>query len=126
MTRRTLTAAAALALVVAGVALAACSIGEPARPSLVFSPATLPAAQTGQVYETSITVSGNVTPVGSIFAEGKLPPGLHLTHVRANSSAAIEGTPTAAGSYPFTIGAWCLGTNITGQEGRQAYVIVVR
>ena len=126
MRRSALAAAGIALLLVAAMALAACSFGEPPRPSLVFSPVQLPEARTGEAYDTSITVSGNVTPVGSIFAEGKLPPGLHLNHVRAASSGAIEGTPTKAGSYSFTVGAWCFGTNIGGQEGRQAYVLVVQ
>ena len=120
---------AALAVVAAtvGLSLAACSVLEPPRPSLVFTPAQLPKAAVGQAFDTSVTVSSNVTPVGSIFvAKGKLPPGLSLAHVRGDSSAAFKGTPTKAGSYAFALGAWCLGTQVTGQSGQQAYVLVVR
>ena len=127
MKRIALVTAVSAVLVAALLALAACSVFEPPRPSLVFSPAQLPAAAAGQAFDTSVTVTQNVTPVGSIFvAKGKLPAGLRLAHVRAVSSAAIEGTPTVPGTYAFTVGAWCLGTQITGQTGQHAYVLVVK
>ena len=119
-------AALALAIVASCVALAGCGLFEPPRPPLTFAPAALPNAYVGVAYDTTITVSGNVTPVGSISATpSALPPGLTLRHERGRSFATISGTPTAAGRYAFVLDAWCLGTNVTGQTGSRGYGITV-
>ncbi len=112
---------AALLLVVASLACGG------SRPPLQFSPDTLPDAQVGQSYNVSITVSGNVTPVGQMsIGKGALPDGLVLQHERGNSTATISGTPQAAGEFEFTVAAWCLGTNVSGQTGQQDYRLVVK
>ncbi|MFA5785619.1 MAG: putative Ig domain-containing protein [Actinomycetota bacterium] len=109
-------------IVVLGLSVPACH----ARPRLAFSPARLPAAQAGQPYEVSLVVSKNQTPVGSIYvAEGKLPLGLTLAYQRGDNAATLSGTPRAAGRYAFTVAAWCLGTNVSGQTGERAYTLVV-
>jgi Putative Ig domain len=100
----------------------------PARPALVFSPTQLPAAQTGQPYSVTITVAQNDTPVGDIYVSaGSPPPGLTLAFPGRGqgTSASLTGTPTDAGIYAFTVSAWCLGTNVSGQSGEQAYRLVV-
>jgi hypothetical protein len=109
-------------LVAAG--LGACS---PARAALAFSPSALPNAAAGSPYLQTITISNNETPVGDIsVSSGTLPPGVTLTFVRGSSvSADLTGTPTTAGTYVFTISAWCLGTNVSGQTGDQSYALVV-
>ena len=97
------------------------------RPDLVFSPAELPEAQVGQSYSATISVSGNVTPVGDMFVEsGTLPAGLQLTFDEASRTAELSGTPTESGTYQFTVGAWCLGTNVSGQTGQREYELVVK
>jgi len=49
-----------------------------------------------------------------------------LSFVRGSSvSADLTGTPTTRGTYVFTVSAWCLGTNVSGQTGDQSYVLVV-
>ena len=115
----------ALALAVAALSIAA--LGCQPREALTFAPAAPPAARTGHPYQVSLTVSGNVTPVGRIYvAAGKLPPGLALAYRRGDGSAEISGTPTEAGRFEFTVAAWCLGTNTTGQAGQQHCVLVVK
>jgi hypothetical protein len=110
-------------ILVAG-GLAACN---PARPGLTFSPLALPNATAGSAYLQTITVSNNETPVGDIsVSSGALPPGLTLNFVRGSSvSADVTGTPTTRGTYVFTVSAWCLGTNVSGQTGDQSYALVV-
>jgi large repetitive protein len=114
---------------VKALALAALLIAcTPARPALVFSPTELPGAQTGQPYSVTITVSQNQTPVGDMnVSAGSPPPGLTLAFAGRGqgASADLSGTPTAAGTYTFNVSAWCLGTNISGQSGEQAYTLVV-
>ena len=114
----------ALVLVILAAGLGACT---PARPALAFSPSALPNATAGSPYLQTITVSNNVTPVGDIsVSSGTLPPGLTLNFVRGSAvSADLTGTPTTAGTYVFTVSAWCLGTNVSGQTGDQSYALVV-
>jgi hypothetical protein len=106
-------------------ALLACRGGQ--RPALVFAPADLPEAQAGQAYSATVTVSGNVTPVGDMFVEsGALPAGLQLSFDETSRTAKISGTPTESGTFKFTVGAWCLGTNVSGQTGQREYELVVK
>jgi hypothetical protein len=115
-----------LTIVVVGLALVACVLPQP-RPALVFAPARLADAQAGLPYDVRITISGNQTPVGQILvSDGQLPPGMTLTDDHENSAATIGGTPLQSGQYTFTLRAWCLGTNQSGQTGEQAYALTVR
>ncbi|HEX6291400.1 MAG TPA: Ig domain-containing protein [Herpetosiphonaceae bacterium] len=110
-------------LVLAGLVLTAC--GD-TRPALTFSPDALPAARVGQPYTATITVSGNVTPVGGAGVEpGSLPPGLVLQHRNEDDQIEITGTPEASGTFTFTIDVWCYGTNQSGQTGERSYTLVV-
>ena len=104
------------------VAPAGCHAG-----TVTFSPQRLPEATSGQAYSATIVVRGNETPVNAIYlAEGRLPSGLTLSHQRLDSAATISGTPREPGRYVFIIEAACLGTNRSGQQGRQVDTLVVR
>jgi hypothetical protein len=119
--RSTSVGAALLALAVA------CGDPGPAQPNLTFAPDALPGAQLGRSYSVTISVSGNETPVFSLQVErGSLPPGLSLTHQAVLSVGVLEGTPTQAGSFAFSIRAICFGTNRPGQEGIKDYLLVVQ
>jgi hypothetical protein len=102
----------------------------PTRPPghrLTFSPTELPEAEVGQSYQVTIVISDNHTPVGDVFLEsGTLPPGLTLTFLESTDTAEISGTPEEAGTFEFVIGAWCFGTNVSGDTGEHAYTLVVR
>jgi hypothetical protein len=64
----------------------------------VISPTALPAATVDGSYSQAITASsGNPAYTFSISA-GTLPPGLSL-----DSGGLLSGTPTTAGTYPFTV-----------------------
>ena len=97
-------------------------------PPLAFSPETLSDATVGVAYDATITVSGNVTPVFLFSVDnGSLPPGLEIKLVEGSTSAGhIFGTPQAAGTFTFTVGATCFGTNVNGQTGSRPYTLVVR
>jgi large repetitive protein len=71
-----------------------------AAPTLSLSPTslTLPEATAESTYTQSFTTSGGTAPYQYTVASGALPPGLSLS-----SSGALTGTPTAAGSYTFTV-----------------------
>ena len=96
------------------------------KASLVFSPNLLPQAALGQPYQTIVKISENSTPVGSMTIDsGTLPSGLTLQFNKGTDSALISGTPSQSGSFKFTLGAWCMGTNSPGQSGSQVYVLIV-
>ncbi len=70
-------------------------------PTLSFTPTTLTGGTVGVAYSQSISGSGGTAPYGSFtLASGSLPPGLSL-----GSGGTVSGTPTAAGTYTFTVSA---------------------
>jgi hypothetical protein len=103
-------------------------VGCVPRPALEFSPTTLPDAQVGSAYAATITVSQTVTPVGGASVQdGALPAGLDLTLAKEPADTIqISGTPAVAGTFSFTVYAWCYGTNVNGQTATQAYTLVVK
>ena len=86
----------------------------------------LPPAEVGKAYLMEIVVSNNVTPVGNVYlSKDQLPPGLSLEYKQDNK-ALITGTPQKKGTFHFSIGASCFGTNVSGQSGAQKYTLVVK
>ncbi|MGO9384086.1 MAG: beta strand repeat-containing protein, partial [Mycobacterium sp.] len=57
-----------------------------------------PAADVGGAYSDTLTATGGTTPYTWSVNAGALPPGLSLS-----SAGVLAGTPTTAGSYPFTV-----------------------
>ncbi len=84
-------------------------------PVITVSPATLPGGTTGIAYIQSVGSSGGLGTMTYAVTTGALPPGLVLNGV----SGAITGTPTAAGTYDFTVTA----TDGNGCTGSQAYTV---
>jgi outer membrane autotransporter protein len=87
-----------------------------AAATITIAPATLPGAVVGSAYAQTLTASGGTAPYAFSVSAGALPTGLALS-----SGGVLSGTPTAAGSYAFTIAA----TDSFGSSGSQAYTIVV-
>jgi CSLREA domain-containing protein len=84
-------------------------------PTITLSPATLSGANVGTTYSQTITAS----PAGSYtfaLTAGALPAGLTLTTL-----GLLSGTPTASGTFTFTITA----TNSANCKGSQSYTLVV-
>ncbi len=82
---------------------------------VVVTPTSAPAATTALAYSLNVTSSGGYGAV-SYAASGGLPPGLALS-----PAGVLSGSPTAGGSYSFTITA----TDSLGFSGSQAYTLVV-
>ena len=85
-------------------------------PAISLSPSTLSNGTAGTAYpSTTITAAGGVAPYAFTFT-GALPPGLNLS-----AGGVLSGTPTAAGTYNFTVQA----TDINGCAGSRAYSITI-
>ncbi|MDX8534107.1 putative Ig domain-containing protein [Mesorhizobium sp. VK25A] len=90
-------------------------------PTITLAPTTLPGGATvGSAYSTSITASGGTAPYTFTISAGSLPAGMTLS-----SSGTLSGTPTAGGTFNFTVRA----TDASGApgpfNGTQAYTLTV-
>ena len=86
---------------------------------LQITTASLPGGTVGQPYSQTVTASGGKSPYSWTLSSGALPPGLGL----GPSSGTISGTPTTAGSYPFTVRVTDAGN--PSRSATQAYSLVV-
>ncbi|GAA0996316.1 hypothetical protein GCM10009555_091900 [Acrocarpospora macrocephala] len=86
-----------------------------ASPTLNF-PAP-PGGQVGVPYNDQLTVSGGTAPFAWSVSSGTLPPGLTLN----SATGLLSGTPTTAGSYPFTVRV----TDANNQSDTKAVTLVV-
>ena len=85
------------------------------RPSIALAPASLPAGSVGTAYTAALSASGGTGPYGYAVTAGTLPTGLAL------SGATIAGTPSAGGSFTFTV----TTTDANGNSGSQAYTVAI-
>jgi hypothetical protein len=72
----------------------------------IITPPVMPDGTTGALYSQQFLASGGVTPYTWSVAAGSIPTGLSLN----TSTGLLSGSPTAPGTYNFTIG-------ITDQNG---------
>jgi len=87
---------------------------------LGITPATLPGGTVGVAYkQTTLTASGGTAPYSWSVSSGTLPAGLTL----APTTGTITGTPTAAGSFTFTVQA--TDSSATPLTGSQQYSLTV-
>lgn len=83
---------------------------------ITISPSTLPGGSVGVPYNQTITASGGSAPYTFAITAGSLPSGLALT-----TMGALAGTPTASGSYTFTVTA----TDAASITGSRSYTLTV-
>jgi len=86
-------------------------------PAISLAPTTLPTPTTGASYSQTVTASGGTAAYTYAVSAGALPNGLSLN----TSTGAISGTPTAAGTFSFTIQA----TDANSFTGSRAYSVTV-
>jgi hypothetical protein len=72
---------------------------DAARPLVITSPSTLSSGTRGQAYAIGVFADGGKTPYSWTRTAGTLPPGLTLQA----SPGRIQGTPTTAGTFSFTL-----------------------
>jgi hypothetical protein len=82
-----------------------------------FSYAATINAKNGKAFNVAPIIAGYPAPTFSIIT-GSLPPGLSLNR----TTAAITGTPTTLGTYPFTV----RGSNLAGDLDRSIRIVVVK
>lgn len=87
-----------------------------AAPTITVTPSTVPAATAGAAYSQTLTAVGGVAPYTLSLTAGALPSGLSL------ASGTISGTPSAVGTFNFTI----TSTDANGQSGARAYSLTVQ
>ena len=73
-------------------------------PTITVNPSTLPNGKKNTAYSQTITASGGSSPYTFSKTSGTLPTGITLS-----SSGSLSGTPTATGTFTFTVQA-------TGQQ----------
>lgn len=81
--------------------------------AIAITTASIPAPLIDQPYNQTIATSGGTAPVGFSVVLGSLPAGLSLDP----STGVLSGTPTAPGTYSFTVQA----TDTNGVAATQAY-----
>ncbi|MES2672321.1 MAG: putative Ig domain-containing protein [Pseudomonadota bacterium] len=69
-----------------------------ATPTLTLTPATVPAGTAGVAYTQTFVASGGIAPYAYTLSAGALPAGLTL-----NAAGVLSGTPTAAGTFNFSV-----------------------
>ncbi|MEO6920605.1 MAG: putative Ig domain-containing protein [Collimonas sp.] len=86
-------------------------------PTIVLAPSTVPSGAVGVSYTATISASGGALPYIYSIASGALPAGVTLN----TSSGALSGTPTAAGTFNFTVKA----QDANSFNNAQAYSLVI-
>ncbi|NGM51977.1 autotransporter domain-containing protein [Caulobacter sp. 602-2] len=90
-------------------------------PALTLTPSTLSGMKAGVAYTATITAGGGTAPYTySMYGGTVLPPGLSLS-----TTGEITGTPTASGTFSFTIAAQDFSTGIGPYTVARAYINVV-
>jgi large repetitive protein len=87
-------------------------IRDPICPTILLNQTILPVAQVGVAYNQTFSASGGIAPYIFSLSSGALAPGLSLA-----TSGNLTGSPTAAGSYSFTVRA----TDANGCVGERSY-----
>ena len=89
---------------------------NPACGTITLNPAALANGFQGTAYSQTLTATGGAPPYTFAVTTGSLPGGLTLA-----SGGGLTGTPTAAGTYTFTVTA----TDNTGCTGTRAYTVII-
>ncbi|WP_124983141.1 putative Ig domain-containing protein [Ralstonia solanacearum] len=86
-------------------------------PTVSLSPTTLSSVTVGTATSQSVTASGGASPYSYAVVSGALPAGLSLNA----STGTLAGTPTAAGTFSFTV----RGTDANAYSGTRSYSLTV-
>ncbi|TNJ32880.1 beta strand repeat-containing protein, partial [Arenimonas terrae] len=87
---------------------------------VTVSPGTLPNGTVAAAYSQTLSASGGSAPYNFAVTAGALPAGLTLS-----TGGALTGTPTAGGSFNFTVTATDSSAFPGPYSGTQAYTLVI-
>src|SRR5664279_446623 len=94
-------------LAVAGLCTAASFLRAQTAPPLQIVTDSLPPASVGAAYNqqliTAFGVCSSIGAASSTIDNGALPPGLFVTSPPSTEQWSIQGTPSAAGNFTFTV-----------------------
>jgi hypothetical protein len=89
---------------------------ETINPAVQITTTTLPDGTTGTTYSQTLSTSGGTGNISFSAASGTLPSGLTLS-----SKGVLYGTPTAPGSYSFSVSA----KDAVGSSGTMTYTVTI-
>ena len=90
-------------------------------PKLTISPTTVPNGQYGSGYKNqTLKVNGGRGSFSFFVSGGSLPPGMSLS-----VEGVLSGTPTAAGTFSFTVNAEGLSGHDESRSGSRDYTLVI-
>ena len=87
--------------------------------ALVITTASLPSGTKGSAYSNAMAATGGTTPYTWSIAAGSLPAGLSLT----STTGLISGTPTAVGTFGFTVSVTDAGSPAQTKSAAYSFVV---
>ncbi len=87
---------------------------------VTISPTTLPNGSVASAYSQTLTASGGLAPYAFSVSAGALPAGLTLS-----AAGVLSGTPTAGGTFNFTVTATDSSPSPGPFTGSRAYTVVI-
>lgn len=91
-----------------------------AAPTISVAPASLPNGTLSVAYSQAITVSGGTSPYTYALTAGTLPAGMSLS-----SAGVLSGTPTASGTFNFTVTATDSSSGTGPYTDARAYALTI-
>ena len=89
-------------------------------PPPTFSTTTLTAGTVGGAYNQNVVISNGAAPYSWSVASGSLPPGISF-YISSLTTITLEGAPTTAGSYSFTLQV----TDVCSIVVKQAFTLTI-
>ncbi|WP_425253843.1 IPT/TIG domain-containing protein [Janthinobacterium sp. NFX145] len=89
-------------------------------PTLTLAPGTVPVAGAGVAYSLSVSAANGAAPYTYTISAGALPAGITLS-----GAGLLSGTPTAVGTFNFTVLATDSSTGSGPYTGSRAYALTV-
>ena len=87
--------------------------------TVTLTPSSLPNAEVGLAYSTTVTASGGLAPYVYSISTGSLPAGVTI----ASGTGVLSGTPTTAATVTFTVKA--TDSEVPAVAATQSYTVTV-